>query len=354
MERSKLNIRIPLEEARRLEDCVFVDVRSPGEYEDDHILGAYNIPLLDNEERAIVGTLYKQEGKDEAVRVGLDLTSKKLRELYEAFKKVSDENKNVIVYCFRGGMRSSSLVDFLKNLGLNNLWLLEGGYKSYRNEVVSYFEKLDVNHKLIVLHGTTGVGKTDLLKELESKGLPVLDLEYIAKNSGSVFGNLYFNQKPPSQKYFESSIYEVMRKYKSVYLFAESESKRVGSVIQPENLYKMLTGGVHILVESSLENRIKRLVRDYTNLKREDRDEKLKEAIGYLKKRIGKETCNMLIEAVDKNDFETVAKKLTVDYYDSMYNHSIGKYEYEDVVSSDDFEITIEKLEKLYTICERS
>lgn len=331
-------------------DVFFIDVRSPKEYEEDHIKNSINIPLLENDEREIIGTIYKQIGKKEAIDKGYDIVVPKLDYFYNKVKDICLKYEKVVVYCFRGGMRSTSIVDFLISKGMK-VYKLSGGYKSYRRYVLDYIDKVDDKFNFIVLHGNTGVGKTELLVNLDKKEIPILDFEQYANNSGSVFGEIFYKKSDSSQKYFESKIfnqlikYEVLQKYN---IFMESESKKIGRCILPNSIWENMKKAKHILITSSIENRVKRCVDDYTK-KTFDNDEKLISAISKLKNTIGNKKVNELIEKSKMKDYEYIANFLMLEYYDKLYYHSEKTYDYEFSVSNDYVDIAANFLEKYYS-----
>ncbi|WP_187296165.1 tRNA 2-selenouridine(34) synthase MnmH [Tepidibacter mesophilus] len=334
---------IEIEDALKLKNIIFVDVRSESEYAEDRIINSINIPILNDEQRKIVGTLYKQEGKEKAIEKGLELIADKLQDIYIKLKKLSTEYDNLVVYCARGGMRSSLLVNFYSGLGIN-MYKLDGGYKSYRNYVINFLENADKNYEFIVLHGLTGVGKTDALKYLSSKDVSSLDLEGFAQNCGSVFGYLGFEKEPPSQKMFETLLFNYIINSNSKYIFTESESRRVGYVMLPENIYNMtIEKGYHILVEDRIENRIKRLVNQYVNLSTKE-DNKILESIEKLRKRLGNEKTNYLNEKLRLKQYDKIAKELIINYYDPLYKYSIDKFKYDDIIDCNEFEKAMDNL----------
>ena len=193
-----------------------IDVRSPAEYQHAHMPGAVNIPLFDNEERKIVGTIYKQKSREDAIKIGLDLFGPKMRRIVEEVEsllqnKTTEENdaekqeqidrKSVAIYCWRGGMRSGAVAWLLSLYGYK-IYLLDGGYKAFRNWVLGQFEK---EYSLKVLGGFTGSGKTEILKELKEKGQNVIDLEKLAHHKGSAFGRLGEEAQPTSEM-FENTL----------------------------------------------------------------------------------------------------------------------------------------------------
>lgn len=330
---------IKIEEALKLKDVVFVDVRTEKEYEEDFILNAQNLPLFKTEEHSVVGTIYKNDGKEEAIKKGFDFVSYKLKDFYESFLKLSKEYENIVIYCARGGMRSGSIYNLISSIGIK-VFKLEGGYKSYRNYVINYLENVSQNKEFIVLHGLTGVGKTDLLKELDKREIDNIDLETIAKNSGSTFGFVGFDEKPPTQKRFESEIFYRIFYSKGKYIFIESESKRVGHVLIPNNLYEHLVNSKnHLIVTDNLKNRVERLSRDYLcvdNLV-------LEECINKFRKRIGNEKVDEYIGLL-KSDKTKLIENYLVEYYDPLYNHSVKKYSYKDEIDFSNIENGISKV----------
>lgn len=302
-----------------------IDLRTPKEFEEDHIPGAKNFPILTNEERHEVGTLYKKD-PDRAKNLALVYGHEKLEDLQKKISIYSKAHKQVIFYCYRGGMRSGLLVKHLASLGFPVVQL-EGGYKSYRNfvrrELANFGEKMN----FIVLHGYTGVGKTEILTLLQKKGLPVLDLEGLAQNSGSVFGEIMYPGNTPSQKYFESLLYSTLSSISENHCFVEMESRRIGKVTVPEELYRgLITSKNHVLITTSLKNRIAIIYQDYVtdhNLSQED----LLEKIQRLKRILGKDKVEALALALETKDYERMIETLMLDYYDPLYRKSLKNYE---------------------------
>ncbi|HZX20778.1 MAG TPA: tRNA 2-selenouridine(34) synthase MnmH, partial [Clostridia bacterium] len=211
-------IKVTVEKAINMEDKIFIDVRSPSEFIRGSIPGAINIPILDNDERADVSTIYTNKSHEEAKARGIQYASSKLSSIYNRVSMLAKRHKNIILFCWRGGLRSDALSSFLGTLGVN-IYQLEGGYKKYRRYVIEYFDENKFEHKFIVLHGYTGVGKTEILTQLKTLNIPVLDLEHLAKNSGSVFGNIaYQNEKPVTQKTFEALLFETLRLSNNKYI----------------------------------------------------------------------------------------------------------------------------------------
>lgn len=301
-----------------------IDLRTPKEFEEDHIPGAMNFPILTNDQRHEVGTLYKKD-PSRAKNLALLYGHEKLEALKEKIRRHSTTGGKVIFYCYRGGMRSDLLVKHLQSIGFPAV-KLEGGYKSYRRfvrrELSTYGERMN----FIVLHGLTGVGKTRILSLLHQSGKPILDLEGLAQNSGSVFGEMMYSQPSPSQKYFESLLYTSLSSISENHCFVEMESRRIGKVMIPEALYQgLVTAENHVLVTTSFQNRIARIYQDYV-LDHDLSHEDLIGKIHRLKKILGKKKVDSLTKSLDDRDYKEVIKTLMTDYYDPLYRKSLNNY----------------------------
>ena len=313
-----------------------IDVRSPAEFDNGHIPGAFNLPIFDNEERSLVGTLYKQKGREQAILAGLDIIGPKMSSLVTGSKKIS-KNNEVLIHCWRGGMRSASFAWLLNTAGINARTLIKG-YKSYRNFVLSSFAD-PVN--ILVVGGETGSGKTDIIKKLHEKGEQVIDLEGLAHHKGSSFGSI--GQLPqPQAEQFENDLAEEWRGLdpaKRVWL--EDESKNIGKVFLPEELWSKMKLAPIIRLSVPKSERVKRLVREYGKADRTQ----LREAIERIEKRLGGLAFKQSLEALDKNDLAAVAE-ITLVYYDKAYNYNHEKRNFKDVfrieVDADDPEVNAE------------
>ncbi len=342
---------ISIEEALKLQEAIIIDVRTPKEFEEDHIPSALNIPLFDDDERAIIGTLYKQKGKQIAVSTGIEVTSPKLKDFYNTYLALSKEYNNIVIYCFRGGMRSGSLATFLDSMGIT-VSKIDGGYKAYRNYVIDYLENLKMNHQFIILHGHTGTGKTMLLEELDILGCTVLNLEALAQNSGSVYGEIFYSGKAPTQKWFDSLVVDILRNSKYKNILMESESKKIGKVNLGKSFWDNMLDGKHILINSTPEKRVNRLVEDYTRYNTKD-DEYLKKSTARLKDTIGNKAVDELISQIELKEYGVVADFLIKNYYDKLYVYSIDKYKYEMDISSDNKELAVNKIFDYYHAIEK-
>ncbi|MFZ5352231.1 MAG: tRNA 2-selenouridine(34) synthase MnmH [Bacillota bacterium] len=330
------------------EDCLLIDVRSPGEYEEYTIPGAVNVPLFDDEERKIIGTVYKNDSVEEAKRLGVEMVSKRLPLLYEKITKLKQEHRNIAMFCERGGMRSSSVCALFDSLGIS-ITKLKDGYKGYRAQIIELLPKLNEEVSYIVIHGFTGTGKTEVLEKLEQKGYDVLNLEGIANHRGSQLGKVGL-ERIVSQKSFESKIFEMLRKRKSDVIFIEAESDRIGNIIVPKFIINKMREGRHLLLQSNIELRARRIIEEY--MKNEDCDEQLMEGIAKLEKYIGRSRVQELNEKVRKKEYFDVAVELMNKYYDPLYYSSQVRYSYDIVVNSDDVNKACEEIEKWYKCME--
>lgn len=303
---------------------MLIDVRSPREYKEATIKGAVNIPIFDDEEREAIGYAYINESVEKAKRMGVEAVSKKLPSLYEQFAELDKSYDKLILFCARGGMRSSSLCSLLSSLGLNT-FKLRGGYKGYRAFINEELPKVNKKVKYIVLHGKTGVGKTEIIKCLNSRGIDVLDLEEAANHRGSLLGSVGLGEGR-SQKMFETLVYEALRNTKTNIVVVEGESKRIGNIIIPEYIYKSMEEGIHILIDAELDFRAELILEEYT--KDKNAKEEILKALESLSRYISSKNINSYRELIEKEEYEEAAKELMVKYYDPMYLNGIKKYEY--------------------------
>ncbi len=301
-----LNINEFLEKAA---DIPVADVRTPAEFEHGHIPGAINLPIFSNEERAVVGTIYKQVSRNEAMLKALEIVGPKMRRFAEDVKKLCP-GKEILVHCWRGGMRSNSMAWLYETIGYRT-YTLHGGYKSFRREVLRF---LALPFRFVVVGGLTGTGKTEILNELAHQGFQVLDLEGLANHKGSVFGGL--GQPPqPTSEHFENMVYTVLSGFDSnQIILAENESHSIGGVFIPNEIFDQIITAPTLHLELDRSHRIERLVREYAGFPPAN----LKEAVLRIQKRLGGLNTKLCLEAIDKGDFETVAD-ITLHYYDKAY-----------------------------------
>lgn len=293
-----------------------IDVRAPSEFRQGHIPGAINIPLFDDEERKVVGTTYKQVNKEAAMYLGLEFAGKKLVELAKAGEKKAGRNKTLLVHCWRGGMRSKSMVWLFETLGLS-CYLLEGGYKSYRQHV---HEVLDQALKLNVVGGRTGSGKTDILHQLEKMGEQMVDLEGIAHHKGSAFGSLGEDEQPTTEL-FENKLWQKLRTLDpDRIIWIEDESRNIGKCVLPGGLYGRMRDSKIIFLDISRELRARHLVKHYASYD----SGSLKSCILKIQKKLGGDRSKEAMDSIDRKDFYQTAM-ITLLYYDKAYMHSLDK-----------------------------
>lgn len=243
------------------EQFVVIDVRSPGEFAVDHMEGSTNIPIFNNVEREILGTLYKEKGIREARRAARTIVLTKISGLLDEIDGIREETgKKVLVYCARGGDRSALMATFL-SMESHDVYRLTGGYKSYRQYLLRYFNE-GFCLEVCSFYGHTGTGKTEFLLKLQQLGLPVIDLEGLANHRGSVFGHVGLGQQP-SQKRFDTLLYTALRGLSSDVVLVEGESKKIGRIYIPERFYARMIEGTAYFIEGTLEKRIQRIIKEY-------------------------------------------------------------------------------------------
>lgn len=321
---------IPIKDALNLSNPIFIDVRSESEFHEATLPGAVNIPLLRDGDRAKVGITYKHKGVVDAKNLGLELVSPRLPQITKAFQEQSQKGP-IVVFCWRGGLRSQSICNFLDTMDVP-VYRLIGGYKSYRRYVNTYLEG-PLPHKTVVIHGLTGVGKTELLQELRALELPAIDLEGLASNRGSVFGQIGLEAQP-SQKNFESLLaQELVSAQNQGYIIVECESRRIGRNILPSSLTNCMREGTKILAYCPIDIRRDRIIRIYTDNSRENK-RALKSAVESLEGRLGKTRVTELGSLIEEGRLEEVVEFLLINYYDPLYKYPCH--------SSEDYQLNID------------
>ena len=292
-----------------------IDVRSPAEYKQAHFPSAINIPLLDNEERKIVGTLYKKKSREEAIRTGFEIIAGKTSSLINRGVKAAKDSE-LLIYCWRGGMRSASLAWLFERQGIN-VRLLSGGYKNYRRTFKKY---LSSGLNLNVVGGMTGSGKTEILKELKAFGCQVIDLEGIANHKGSAFGSLGEEEQPTTEQ-FENYLFTEFNKLdKSKPIWVEDESRNIGKVFIPDELFSLMRKSSLYVINMPKEKRIERLVIDYGKYP----DELLIERVERIGRKIGGQNMKTAVEAIHNKNYK-VAADISLFYYDKTYNFGLNE-----------------------------
>lgn len=303
-----------------------VDVRAPSEYAEGHITGAVSWPLFSDEERAVIGTLYKQQSRDDAVLMGLEIIGPKMKEMAEYGRKLYAENDNkpLLVYCWRGGMRSQSVGWLLRTAGVP-AFIMDGGYKAFRSFAREQFDR-PLN--LVVLGGYTGAAKTEVLTELAKlQGEDVVDLEGMAKHYGSAFGNLEGHVQPTSRQ-FSNDLYFRLRELnawgdkgeRARPIWIENESRKIGKVDMPEPVFSQLIDSPCFEMQRTLDDRTTHLVKMYGKIDRQ----LLADAFVKITPKLGGQHVKEAIESLEKNDLKRAAEIALV-YYDKTYNHGLTK-----------------------------
>lgn len=294
---------------------VMIDVRSPAEFAHGHIPGAVNMPLFSDAERADVGTLYVQQGKDVAVEQGLHYVGPKLSSFVATARTIAN-GKPLLVYCWRGGMRSSSMSWLLQTAGLDVV-TLQRGYKGYRAHVLA---TLALPWKLRVVVGPTGSGKTAFLHQLTQRGEQVLDLEGIAHHKGSAFGALG-EQPQPTTEHAMNCMHAVLAAFNiEQTVWVEDESRMIGTVCIPEAFFETMQQAEFHEVTVPIEERIANLVQDYGRFT----PEQLMASFAKIRTKLGGEWYAAAVAAVQAGDLET-AVRIALTYYDATYAHCLAR-----------------------------
>ncbi len=345
---------ITVEELFHKNHPVVIDIRSPIEYKDDAIPGAINIPLFSDEDRQEIGTIYKQEGQDVAKWRAMEIVSPKIPQMLQSIKTAASESKEQpIIHCWRGGMRSKAVVTFLEYAGIRAK-RLTGGYKAYRQYILKEIPSL-IPEKAVVIHGLTGVGKTKILKILQAKGYPVLDLEGMANHRGSIFGGVGLGAGH-NQKQFDTLLFKQLQELQGTsYFLMEAESKRIGKVTQPDELMSKKMNGINIHIHTPIEQRVIHIAEEYIDpyLDQPWYFDVINEALDKVLRRIkDEEIKKCLIELLNKNQYKEMIQILLEKYYDPKYDYKRQEYtgEFFDIMAEnpeDAAEKIADQLEKL-------
>jgi tRNA 2-selenouridine synthase len=305
--------------ALRRKGALLVDARTPAEFAEATIPGAINVPIFSNEERALVGALYKQQGKLVARKRGVELVAPKIPQLIEQVDRAYRQtNGPVIVFCWRGGMRSLALTSFLNLVGIPARQLI-GGHKAFRRHLCRFFEG-QTWPAIFVLRGLTGVGKTRVLHQLQQQNYPVVDLEGLARHRGSAFGALGLPPQP-TQKMFEARLWERLEQLATAdYLVTEGESLHIGRLQVPKTFHRAMQDQPSLWLTASLELRARIILEEYPAL--DQLREQFEKPILALKEKLGKKTVEELLLLLASGDWQTLVRELMVRYYDPLYLHT--------------------------------
>ncbi len=335
------------ERVQRLEAAAFVraamgkrilDVRTPAEFAKGHLPGARNLPLFSNAERAEIGTLYKQIGREQAILRGLEIVGPKMRELVRE-AHVDPDDPEVFVHCWRGGMRSESLA-WLLGLSGARAHVLIGGYKAFRNYAL---KKFAAPLRLVIVGGRTGSGKTNILHALQRRGEQIIDLEELAMHKGSVFGGLISGQ-PVTQQSFENALAVAMESLdpdRPVWI--EDESQRIGRVRIPDAFWQQMAEAPTVVIDMPAALRKQLILSDYGSIE----PERLSEAVRRIEKHLGGLRTRTVLEAIAAGNLDA-ACDILLPYYDKRYDYALQHRKRENLLSlhceSSDAEANAEKI----------
>ncbi|HZV81930.1 MAG TPA: tRNA 2-selenouridine(34) synthase MnmH [Geobacteraceae bacterium] len=315
-----------------LDSHCIIDARTPLEFAEDHLPGAHNVPLLTNEQRVEIGTLYKQKGPHLARIRGMELTAPRFPAIMHEIAGLA-AGRPILVYCWRGGLRSKTVATIMELTGFPVKQLV-GGYKAFRAVVSESFENFAPPGPLVVLHGMTGIGKTTLLDKLAARGESVIDLEGLARHRGSAFGSLGLSQDELTQKHFETLVWDAFRRLppgRPVYI--EGESRRIGRMTLPGNLYDVMQESFKVWCIASLETRVERLTEEY-GLK--VYEEGLRDSLLRIKKKLGGEKYAEIAGYLERWEMAPFMTELIVSYYDRLY-YRVREWQEDMSLSLEDF-----------------
>lgn len=295
---------------------LLIDVRSPSEFNDGHIPDAINIPIFDDRERAIVGTLYKQTGRESAVEKGLELVGPKMASFVRQTREALQPDQKVYVHCWRGGMRSQSFAWLLSTAGFD-VTVLTGGYKAFRKQAL---ETLAETHPMVVLSGLTGAGKTRFLEMLATAGEQIIDLEGLANHRGSSFGAVGLGEQPSTQQFENQLFCEIQQLDRTRFFWIEDEGSRIGQVTVPETFINQVRHAPAVFLDVPKSRRLDNLCKEYGI---QDKDG-LVEATRGIERRLGGQNMNEAIALIEAGDMRAAAN-ISLTYYDRAYLKSASK-----------------------------
>ncbi|OEU71811.1 MAG: tRNA 2-selenouridine(34) synthase MnmH [Desulfuromonadales bacterium C00003068] len=304
---------------RRADGALLVDVRTALEFNEASIPGAVNVPILNDAERVEIGTLYKEQGSDIARIRGVELVAPKIPQLIQTINSLrTNQRRPIIIFCWRGGLRSRAMTAFLQLAGFP-AFQLRGGHKAFRRHVVDFFDHGDWG-RMMVLRGLTGVGKTRVLQQLSQQNHPVIDLEGLANHRGSAFGGVGLGQQP-GQKQFESLLWDALQSVpKGSWALTEGESRHIGKIILPARFFQSLQTERTLWLETDFGKRIQIILEDYTVS--ELAEETFIQPIQSLQRRLGITEVENMLELLRQKNWHELVSELMLKYYDPLYCHT--------------------------------
>lgn len=299
-------------------DCV-IDVRSPAEFADDHLPGAVNFPVLDDQQRIEIGTLYKQVSPFVAKKLGAAMVSENIARHLREHLLDKPREWRPLIYCWRGGQRSGALTTVLRQIGWDAKQL-EGGYKAYRRYVVDELSRLPTQFRYVVVKGATGSAKTRILQAMAAHGAQIIDLEAIAEHKGSVLG-LIPETRQPSQKTFESSLLSCLHRLDNRRpVFIEAESRKIGALHVPEGLIDKMRASACVRIETERQARVEYLLRDYRYFT--EQIDTLLSRLDPLRQIRGEKTVERWRQLVLTGQWPAFVEAILSEHYDPLYQKS--------------------------------
>jgi len=322
--------KISPKDIESLDNSIIIDTRTPKEFDEWNIPGAISLPILSNEERAVVGTLYSKVSKEVAIKKGEEIVFADEENLLKKYLPYKD--KNMIVHCWRGGMRSGRICKWLVQKGFKHVYQLENGIKAYRAMVLEELESYIFPQKLVVIWGQTGCGKTKLLLQLNN----ALDLEGLAQHRSSVYGAV--GLKPRTQKHFEVLLLKRLKELEQYdVVYTEGESQRIGNLLIPKNIYKQMLSATHYLLKTSIKQRVAVTREEYFDGSKNNELELIR-ATESIEGKLGKKKVAHLLDLLAKKNYDEFIRILLEEYYDPLYGHTLEKKEYEKIIEYNDFD----------------
>ena len=311
---------------------MIIDVRSPAEFADDHLPGAVNLPVLDDDERAEIGTMYKKISPFAAKRAGAALIAGNIARHIGSALKDADRNFRPLVYCWRGGQRSGAMARVFSEIGWQTD-LVDNGYKRYRKQVLDGLDSLPQHLNFVVLRGRTGLAKTHILQAALAKGAQVIDLEALANHRGSLLGPEPNGEQPP-QRLFESNLHAVLCRLDAERpVFIEAESNKVGQIHIPAALWAAMRGAVSVVANTKIEHRVAFLCRDYAHIIAEPA--RLDPLLDWVITRLGHDIVDGWRQLIAAGDWPGFVRAVLDDHYDPAYDKSAARRNHEIIATID-------------------